>query len=170
MAIDRARTARGALAGAVAAGVWALQEPLDQRVFETSYSDPGLLGSFVTEDRPAQFLVGHALHLANGAAFGAIYAGVLRARLPGPVRSRGVVAALAEHVASWPLTSFTPKVPTTGRGFLQATWRHLLFGVVLGEVERRLNPDDEHDDDAYDAMVASNGHGNIEHAIIGAQG
>jgi hypothetical protein len=33
MAFDRVRTARGALAGAVAAGVWAAQQPLDMRVF-----------------------------------------------------------------------------------------------------------------------------------------
>ena len=29
--------------------------------------------------------------------------------------------------------------PATARAFAQATWRHLLFGVVLGEIERRLN-------------------------------
>ena len=41
----------------------------------------------------------------------------------------------------------------TGRAFAQATWRHLLFGAVLGELERRLNPPRERraapvDDDA----------------------
>jgi hypothetical protein len=42
MAIDGARTGRGALAGAAAAGVWALQQPLDQRVFGVRYDDTEL--------------------------------------------------------------------------------------------------------------------------------
>ena len=168
MAFDRARTARGALAGAVAAGVWALQEPLDDRVFKTGYSDVALLGGFVT-DGPARDAVGLGLHLANGALFGGLYASVARA-LPGPAAARGPAAAMVEHLSSWPLTVFSSRVPTTGRGFLQATWRHLLFGVVLGELERRLNDDAADGDDEYHRMVSSNGHGNIDHAIIGAQG
>ena len=39
MAIDRARTLRGALAGAVAAGLWAAQQPLDKRAFGSQYDD-----------------------------------------------------------------------------------------------------------------------------------
>jgi hypothetical protein len=167
MAIDHARTARGALAGAVAAGVWALQEPIDQRIFATRYSDPRLLGGMVT-DGPARGLVGHLLHVGNGAAFGAVYANV-GGRLPVPAWARGPAAAMAEHLASWPLASSSSRVPSTGRAFLQATWRHLLFGAVLGEVERRLN-DGTGDDRSYERMVSSNGHGNIEHAIIGAEG
>jgi hypothetical protein len=41
MAIDRARTLRGALAGGVAAAVWALQQPVDKRVFGCAYDDVG---------------------------------------------------------------------------------------------------------------------------------
>ena len=48
MAIDRAQTVRGALAGAVAAGVWAAQQPLDKRVFGVDYDDTELLGKLVT--------------------------------------------------------------------------------------------------------------------------
>jgi len=44
MPLDQARTARGALAGAVAAGVWAAQQPLDKHVFDWPYDDAELLG------------------------------------------------------------------------------------------------------------------------------
>src|SRR5256714_1467369 len=73
MAIDRARTARGALAGALAAGVWAAQQPLDKRAFGSSYDDVELLGKAVTRDQ-AWLPAGVALHLVNGAIFGAVYA------------------------------------------------------------------------------------------------
>jgi hypothetical protein len=35
---------RAALAGAIAATVWGLQEPLDRRVFRSNYSDVRLVG------------------------------------------------------------------------------------------------------------------------------
>jgi hypothetical protein len=176
MAFDRTRTARGALAGAVAAGVWAAQQPLDQRVFGVAYDDTELLGKAVTRG-PLWRPVGVAMHLLNGALFGAVYANVAR-RVPLPSWARGPAAGLGEHVASWPLVGLTdhvhpardemPTLATDPRAFAQATWRHLLFGVVLGELERRLN--DEPDDElpSYEHVVSTNGHGNIEHAITGA--
>jgi hypothetical protein len=167
MVIDRARTARGALAGAIAAGVWALQQPLDQRVFGVDYDDTELLGGLVTHG-PRGPAVGMAMHLANGAAFGAVYAGVMR-QLPLPAWARGPAAALTEHLASWPLATFSDRIPGGRRAFAQATWRHLLFGVLLGELERRLNRDGD-ERDGYEHLVSSNGHGDIEHAIIGAEG
>jgi hypothetical protein len=176
MAIDRARTARGAVAGAVAAGVWALQQPLDQRVFGVRYDDTELLGKLVTRGR-AWPVVGLGLHLANGALFGAVYAGVSR-RMPLPSWMRGPAAGLGEHVTSWPLVLLTDRVhpargelPTLGtnpRAFAQATWRHLLFGTVLGELERRLNDEPGDGLPGYEHVVSTNGHGNIEHAITGA--
>ena len=42
------RSLRGALAGGVAAAVWAAQQPLDKRVFESDYDDVELLGKLVT--------------------------------------------------------------------------------------------------------------------------
>jgi hypothetical protein len=176
MAIDHARTARGALAGAVAAGVWALQQPLDQRVFGVAYDDTELLGKLVTRG-PAWPAVGMALHVANGAVFGAVYAGVSR-RLPLPAWARGPAAAMAEHLGSWPLVGVNdrlhpardemPALGASPRAFAQATWRHLLFGVVLGELERRLNDDGDDELGEYEHVVSTNGHGNIEHAITGA--
>jgi hypothetical protein len=32
-----------------------------------------------------------------------------------------------------------PRLTGNRRALAQATWRHLLFGVVLGELERRAN-------------------------------
>jgi hypothetical protein len=176
MAIDRARTARGAMAGAAAAGVWALQQPLDKRVFGVAYDDIELLGKLVTRG-PAWPVVGLAIHLANGAAFGAAYAAYSR-RVPLPSWARGPAAAMAEHVGTWPAVLLTdrlhparaelPTLGTNARAFAQATWRHLLFGVVLGEIERRLNDEGDDEVPSYEHVVSSNGHGNIEHALPGA--
>ncbi|HET6506863.1 MAG TPA: hypothetical protein VFG42_08740 [Baekduia sp.] len=177
MAIDRARTARGALAGAVAAGVWVAQQPLDQKVFGVRYDDTELLGKAVTRRDPAWRVVGTAMHLANGAVFGAVYANVAR-RAPLPSWLRGPAAGLGEHVAAWPLVVVTDRVhpardelPTLGTSaaaFAQATWRHLLFGFVLGELERRLNAEEDEELPSYEHVVSTNGHGNIDHAITGA--
>src|ERR671913_2515206 len=89
------RSMRGAAAGAVGAAVWAAQEPLDKRVFGVDYSDVELLGKAVTrgDEWPA---VGLAIHIANGAAFGAGYA-LAKPFLPGPAVGRAVIAAMAEH-------------------------------------------------------------------------
>ena len=48
MPIDPARTARGALAGAIAAGAWSAQAQLDMRAFGLLYSDEVVLGKAVT--------------------------------------------------------------------------------------------------------------------------
>ena len=52
------------------------------------------------------------------------------------------------------------------RAFAQATWRHLLFGAVLGELERRLNPPGAPElEPIDDRTVSTNGHGSIEHLV-----
>ena len=118
---------RGGFAGAIAAAVWAAQEPLDQRVFGVDYSDTELLGRF-THPR-----LGWAVHVANGFAFGELYR---RTPLQGP--AGGLVAGMAEHLGSWPFTRFLPDdLYGNRRAFWQATWRHALFGVLLGALESR---------------------------------
>ena len=57
-----------------------------------------------------------------------------------------------------------PKLAGDPRAFAQATWRHLLFGVVLGELERRFNAPEQPEVPTYEHVVSTNGHGNIEHA------
>jgi len=146
MELDGPRALRGALAGAAAAAVWAAQQPLDQRVFGVPYSDTELLGTWVTRGRAAAPL-GVIAHLQNGALLGAAYA--VAPRLPGPRWLGGVLVGLGEHLATWPGTALRPRVHPagerlprlwgSGRAFGQATWRHLLFGIVLGVLEQRLN-------------------------------
>ena len=144
---DLQTTFGGALAGAIAAGVWALQQPLDMRAFGVPYDDTELLGKAVTRG-PAWRPIGIAAHLANGAAFGAVYARLAR-RSPLPAWANGPVAGMTEHLASWPFVGLAdrfhparedfPQLAGDRAAFAQATWRHLLFGIVLGETERRLS-------------------------------
>jgi hypothetical protein len=160
------RIPSGALAGAVAAGIWAAQQPLDKRVFGSDYDDVELLGKLVTRDSGWQ-PAGLAIHMANGAAFGAVYA-LLRPLFPGPPQVAGVAAGLGEHLATWPLTALVDrKLAGDRRAFAQSAWRHALFGLVLGELERRLNRDVQFEP-LEQVPVSSNGHGNIEHAAAGA--
>jgi len=173
MAINRTRTLRGAVAGAVAAATWAAQQPLDKRAFGFDHDDALFLGRLVARGQAA-YPLGLALHVQNGALFGAVYASVAPL-LPVPPVTRGALAGLAEHLATWPLTRLSdrlhpardelPQLAGDRRAFWQATWRHLLFGIVLGELERRLNPEPEIEFPAYDGAASTNGHGNIEHAM-----
>jgi hypothetical protein len=174
MAIDGTRTLRGALAGATAAAVWAAQQPLDKRVFGVGYDDVELLGRLVRAKGQATRPVGMAIHLVNGALFGAVYANAAPS-MPGPHALRGAAAALGEHLATWPgalvidrldLGRGFPKLWGDPRAFGQATWRHLLFGAVLGELERRLNPPEDDLEPVDAAAAASNGHGSAEHLVV----
>lgn len=147
MSDSRERTTNGAIAGASAALAWALAEPLDKPVFNCEYSDVELLGKSVTRG-PLWRPIGLLIHVFNGALFGAVYANVAH-RLPLPPALRGATAGMAEHLASWPAVRITDRfhpardelVTMAGNrnAFRQATWRHLLFGLVLGAVEGRLN-------------------------------
>jgi hypothetical protein len=174
MAIDTAKTLRGALAGAVAAGVWAAQQPIDKRLFGVPYDDVELLGKLVTRRPVPARVIGTAMHLANGALFGAVYANAAP-RIPLPAWSRGPAAALVENFGSWPLVAVSdrfhpareemPKLSGNRAALAQATWRHLLFGVLLGELERGLNRPADDEIPPFEHVISSNGHGSIEHAV-----
>jgi hypothetical protein len=169
------RMPSGALAGAIAAAVWAAQQPLDKRVFRSDYDDVELLGKLVTRDSRWQ-PAGLALHVANGAAFGAVYA-LLRPVIPAPPLLAGAAAGLAEHAVLWPLgrlvdghhpaRSELTRMSGNRRAFAQATWRHLLFGFTLGALERRLGPEGEFEP-LEGVPVSSNGHGDLEQSAVGA--
>jgi len=121
-----------------------VQEPLDQRVFGCDYSDVAVLGKVLTRG-PRWRAVGFALHAANGAVFGLAYEKLTR-RDPVRPRALALALALAEHFALYPLTWFVdryhpargePGVPPlfhNRRAFMQATWRHALFGWLLGRL------------------------------------
>ena len=170
---ERPRTLRGAISGAIAAAVWALQQPVDKIVFGSSYDDVQILGRAVTRGEH-WYAAGLALHLYNGALFGALYANLAPA-LPLPVGMRGPAAALAEHVAFWPLGALSdrfhpareelPQLAGNRKAFAQATWRHVLFGLVLGELERRLNAEPEPAPPEPEIAYASNGRGSLERAM-----
>jgi hypothetical protein len=171
--IDRTRTLRGAVSGGVAAAVWALQQPLDKLVFSSRYDDVELLGKAVTRG-DAWYPAGLALHVQNGAVFGAVYAN-LAPVLPLPPVLRGPAFALIEHLALWPLGGVSdhihpgrkelPALAGNRRAFSQAVWRHLVFGIVLGELERRLNAAPEPAPPEPEPDFSSNGHGSLEHAV-----
>jgi hypothetical protein len=169
------RTLRGALCGALAAGVWALEQPLDKLLLSSAYDDVELLGRAV-RNGPGWYRLGLALHTQNGALFGAVYANVAPT-LPIAPALRGPLIALAEHLAGWPLVALSdryhparrvlPALSGNRRAFVQATWRHLLFGIVLGELERRMNPAPYPEPPGPPPDYASNGHGSLERAVSG---
>ena len=135
---------RSALAGATAATLWGLQEPVDKRFFRCDYSDVAVLGKAITRG-PKWPVAGFAIHAVNGAVFGLVFYEVKR-RVSLDPRRLAVGMALTEHVALFPLAYFVdrfhpargepglPRLLTNPRAFGQATWRHVLFGAVLGRL------------------------------------
>jgi hypothetical protein len=134
----------GRLTLTAAAIVWALQEPLDQKLLRCDYSDVALLGKAVTRGRgwrPA----GLAIHTLNGALFELAFQEAQRV-LPANPRRLALSMAIAEHIMGYPLCYFVdryhpargePGIPpllANPRAFAQATWRHALFGAVLGRL------------------------------------
>jgi hypothetical protein len=173
--VDRTRTLRGAVCGAVAAAVWALEQPLDKLAFGSEYDDVELLGKAVVRSE-AWYPLGLAMHMGNGALFGAVYAN-LAPLLPVPAIVRGPAIALVQHCAFWPLGRVSDRihparselVTLTGnrRAFAQGAARHLVFGLVLGELERRVNASPEPVVPPGATDFSSNGHGSLEHAVSG---
>lgn len=134
---------RSAAAGAVAAAVWALQEPIDKRIFDYDYSDVALLGKLATRG-PGWRGAGLGIHMANGALFGLVYDEARRRLHVGP-RKLAFGMAMAEHLALFSLGALVDRYhPARGepgvapifteRAFAQATWRHALFGWALGRL------------------------------------
>ncbi len=133
-----ARTWRGAVAGAIAAGAWSAAEPVAARALGTRFTDTAMLGRWVTRDGSWR-AIGLAMHVTNGAAFGAAF-GLVGGR---GVRA-GVAAAMAEYVLTWPAMAVAdrvhpdrvddhlPRLLTNGRIAAQEAAMHLLFGAVLG--------------------------------------
>jgi hypothetical protein len=157
----------------VAAAVWAVEQPLDKLATGSRYDDVELLGRAFTRG-DGWYPVGLALHISNGAVFGGVYAN-LAPLLPLPAASRGPAVAVAQHIAFWPLGGLSdrlhparkqlPKLAGNHRAFLQSAWRHVLFGIILGELERRLNAEPEPAPPQTETPFSSNGHGSLEHAV-----
>jgi hypothetical protein len=135
--------ARSAAAGALAATAWGVAEPLDQWLLRCDYSDVALLGKAVT--RRHWRAAGLAMHAVNGAVFGLVFH-ELRGRVRTSPRRLALGLALAEHAVLYPLCYFVdrrhpargergvPPLLTNARAYVQATWRHTVFGVLLGRL------------------------------------
>jgi hypothetical protein len=157
----------------VAAAAWALQQPLDKLAFGSRYDDVELLGRGLTRGR-RWYPLGLSAHVANGAIFGGLYAN-LAPSMPLPPHLRGPAAGLAEHFGLWPLVAITdsrhpareqlPRLSGNRRAMWQAAWRHLLFGVLLGELELRLNAAERPGPPPRKPDYSSNGHGSFEHTM-----
>jgi len=136
---------RGALAGVVAAAVWAAAEPGIARLARApaGYSNLRLLGAPLTHAGARWREVGLAAHLANGAVFGVLFAAA-----GGRGWKQGLAAAQVENLAFWPAMAVIdrvhpdrrsgawPPLLTNGRVFAYEAAVHALFGVVLGALLR----------------------------------
>lgn len=138
--------ARAACAGAAAATVWALLEPVDRRLFRWDYSDVAMLGKLVTRG-PGWRVAGLLMHAANGALFGLGFHEV-HTRLDADPRRLALALALVENVVLYPLAAVVDRRhPARGeaglaslltlRAFAQETARHAVFGIVLGRLAPR---------------------------------
>ncbi len=86
--------------------------------------------------------------MTNGALFGLAFSQARRIAPGVGPRRLALGMALVEHVALYPLCYLvdhyhpargTPGIPpllTNPRAFAQATWRHAVFGFVLGALAR----------------------------------
>jgi hypothetical protein len=130
-------------AGAVAAIVWGALEPIDRRLFRHDYSDIAVLGKAFTRG-PGWRPLGFAIHSLNGAIFGLVYH-ELSSRTPRNPRRLALELALLEHLTVFPTGYFVDRLhPARGepgvaqlwhrRAFGQATFRHAVFGLVLGRL------------------------------------
>ena len=130
---------RGMIPGIAAAAVWAAAETLVGRALGVAwYSDARLLGLTLTVG-PLWRQLGIAVHLANGASFGAVFA-----RLGGRGWKQGMLAAEAESALLWPGMAVIdrlhpdrrsgewPPLLFNGRVFAYEVFVHAIFGAVLG--------------------------------------
>jgi len=140
------RRALLAAGGGLGAALWALQQPLDKRVFGADYDDVELLGRFFPRQRCWRSL-GLALHVLNGAIFGLAYSEVWRRTPRVSPRVSAQMAIQMENVGLFPLAMLVDRHHPArewlasawgARQLAQATWRHAILGVVLGEVAARL--------------------------------
>jgi hypothetical protein len=123
-----------------AALIWGLSDPVLRAIAGTEYSDVRLLGRAVTRGR-AWPAVGLAMHVANGAVFGAVFS---RVGLRGV--KQGIIAAELENLVLWPGFAVAdrvhpdrrngtwPRLLTNRRVMVYAVAGHALFGALFGRL------------------------------------
>jgi hypothetical protein len=144
----RERALAGATAGVIAVGVFMLEQEMDLRLFRHNADDLAMLGRLLTRDATWIRPIGFGLHLVYGAAAGVAYAVLAQDRLPGPPWARGTIAALIENMTVYPLALLEDHHPGVREGsiasyrtpaaFVQAAFRHIAFGAVLGVLTERF--------------------------------
>ena len=149
-----------------------------QAAFSSRYDDVELLGKAVIRG-DGWYRPGSPCTWPTARCFGAAYA-TLAPALPVPPALRGPgrragwsTSAVAARRAHRPGSSRAQGAARGSSGnrraFAQATWRHLLFGSCLGELERRVNAAPEPAPPEPEADYSSNGHGSLEHALTVAE-
>lgn len=145
-------SARGAAgAGVVGAVAYAVEMELDQRILDYPFDDLVLLARPVVSRRELVRPLGLAIHLANGALAGVVYARVCRL-LPGPGWLRGLLFGQIENTLLWPLMLAVDRYhPARKDGSLPPAWsrrnfvaaiaRHAAFGLTLGLLYRPQRKD-----------------------------
>lgn len=130
------RTA-GALAGAGAATVWTVSEPLLRQVFGTPYSDVRLAGRLLTRG-PLWPVAGAVAHATLGAGLGSV---LVASGLTTPLGA--VLGSQVENLATWPGMALMdryhpdrrdghwPRLLTNKRAFAQSVAARSLFGLTF---------------------------------------
>lgn len=137
------RALRAALAGVGGALAYLAAQEADRRIANPRSDDLILLGGMVTNDERAWRPLGLLMHLLAGASFGVVFERVVAPLLPGPYWLRGVLLAQIENTVLWPLVLLLDRHHVAVKSgqlarmnrpvyFMQAVWRHLALGAVLG--------------------------------------
>ncbi|MGE3272664.1 MAG: hypothetical protein AB7P40_28250 [Chloroflexota bacterium] len=141
---------RPVFAGLAGAAAYLAAQEIDRRIVNPRSNDLLLLGGMVTSNERLWRPLGLLMHFAAGATFGLLFQRVAAPRLPGPYWLRGLMLAQFENATLWPLVLLLDRTHVAvKRGdlapmnqpmyFVQAVWRHLALGVVIGAL---LSPAD----------------------------
>ena len=131
-----------AVAGAVSGAAYLAAQAIDIAVTGNDTDDRVLVGALMPVDGNDARSVGTAMHIITSVAFAAVFRFIGRDLLRGPMWLRGLLFALIETVALFPLSvleRYHPairdgRLPTyrTPVALVQQAWRHAALGIVLG--------------------------------------
>lgn len=131
-----------ALAGLASGAAYLAAQAVDIAATGNETDDRVLLGAITPVATSEATTTGTAMHLINSIVFAGIFRLVGRDLLAGPMWLRGLVFALIETLALYPISAFERfhpairdgRLPTyrTPTGFAQQVWRHAALGIVLG--------------------------------------
>ncbi len=144
------RPGRAAAAGLVATAAYSIAMETDKYITDNHFNDvtfiEGLLGD-TGASSPRTAALAWALHFLNGAMLAEVYAAICKRFLPGPNWLKGMIFGGVFIAAVWPITPFVDRYhPMIKSGqlphlanwaaFWQNVLRHLVFGLVLGLLDR----------------------------------